>query len=194
MKKSLVATAATLLALAGCAAPSGDDGADAEPTAAGDASAFLTEHGLDGLSGAEIVDELDRVGLEERSAAFMASVRVDELLLADADQEVSVDLPEDRFYLSVAPYVDQTHECYYHSLTTCTGELGGEELQVRIVDDAGEVLVDEEVTSFDNGFVGFWLPRDVDGTVEVTYDGLTGEVPFATTEDGATCLTTLRLA
>ncbi|MDP9822944.1 hypothetical protein J2S59_002753 [Nocardioides massiliensis] len=72
-------------------------------------------------------------------------------------------MPEDRFYLAVAPYVDQTHECFYHSLTTCLGELDSADVRVKIVDEANdEVLVDEVRTTFDNGFLGFWLPRDIE--------------------------------
>ncbi|WP_281366691.1 CueP family metal-binding protein [Nocardioides massiliensis] len=78
-------------------------------------------------------------------------------------REVSLDVPEDRFYLAVAPYVDQTHECFYHSLTTCLGELDSADVRVKIVDEANdEVLVDEVRTTFDNGFLGFWLPRDIE--------------------------------
>ncbi|WP_255375519.1 CueP family metal-binding protein [Saccharomonospora sp. CUA-673] len=108
-------------------------------------------------------------------------------------REIAVPLGEDRFYLSVAPYVDETHECYYHSLTTCRGELANEDIGVRIIDETGEVLVDEQVTTFDNGFVGFWLPRDIEGTIEVTHDGRTGQSNFSTSKEGATCLTTLQL-
>jgi hypothetical protein len=40
--------------------------------------------------------------------------------------------------------VSNTHDCYFHSLTTCTGELGGQQVTVLIVDDeTGEVYVDE---------------------------------------------------
>src|SRR5690625_6954320 len=124
----------------------------------------------------------------------MASVRADELVLADGEQEVTVPLEEEGgFYLSVAPYVDQTHECFYHSLTTCQGELTDQDLDVRVVDEAGEALLEEKSTTFDNGFVALWLPRDVQGTIEVSCDGRTGAPAFATADEGATCLTTLQL-
>ncbi|MHB1064925.1 MAG: CueP family metal-binding protein, partial [Georgenia sp.] len=129
----------------------------------------------------------------DRPADLMASVRPEVLLLSDGVAEHSLPLPADRFYVSIAPYVNQTHECFFHSLTTCRGELGGEDVTVRVVDDAGEVLVDEERTTFANGFVGMWLPRDVTGTIEVTQGGRTGVVEFSTDADGATCVTTLRL-
>ena len=41
------------------------------------------------------------------------------------------------------------------------------------------MLVDEARTTFENGFVGFWLPRDIAGTLRVTYDGKVGEAAFA---------------
>ena len=201
-RRLVAATAGVLVLLAGCAGAAEEPGpaaTGAAPTTAGatesDVEALLTEHGLADLDAAAIVDELDRVALTERSTDLMASVRVDQLVLSDADQEVAVDLPDDRFYLSVAPYVDQTHECFYHSLTTCKGELGGEEVQVSIVDDAtGDVLVDETVTTFDNGFTGFWLPRDIEATLTVSYDGKTAETAIGTGEEDPTCLTTVQLA
>ena len=178
----LVAMAAgSVMILAGCS------------SAGSAADALLAEHNLDGMPVEEVIDELDRLPGPERPADLMASVRVDELLLSDGEQEVGLALPDDRFYLSVAPYVSRTHDCYFHSLTTCQGELAGEDVHVTIVDAAGEVLVDERTTTFDNGFVGFWLPRDVDGTVRVSSEGRSGEVEFSTGGDSATCLTTLQL-
>ncbi|WP_304008832.1 CueP family metal-binding protein [Rothia mucilaginosa] len=86
-----------------------------------------------------------------------------------------------------------SHDCFYHSLTTCLGELDNEDIQVTITDEAtGEALVDEATTTFDNGF-GFWLPDDATGLIEVSYQGRTGTTEFSTTDDGATCVTDLRL-
>lgn len=193
MKKQLsVLAAAAALALAGCSSVSIE-----QPSSATSPSAdteLLTDNGLDGLDAEQVIDQLDRTPVEERATGLMASIRADELLLSDGQQEVALPLPEDRFYISIAPFVDQTHECFYHSLTTCTGELSAEDVQVTIVDDAGQVLVEETTTTYDNGFVGFWLPRDVGGTIRVSYDGRAGEVDFTTTDDGATCVTSLQLA
>ena len=188
----VAATAALSLALVGCSAAAPEAGP--ARTGSADPSAFLNEHDLGGMDGEQIIDHLDRLPVAERPTDLVASVHADQLLLADAEQEVVVRLDDDRFYLSIAPYVDQTHECFFHSLTTCRGELANQEIGVRIVDDAtGDLVVDEQVTTFDNGFVGFWLPRDVRGTIEVTLDGLTGQRSFSSSDDDATCLTTLRL-
>lgn len=105
-------------------------------------------------------------------------------------------MPADEFYVSFAPYVSRTHDCHFHSLTTCVGELQNAEVSVKITDDAtGEVLVDDSLTTFDNGFVGLWLPRGIDATVTVEHDGKTASSPITTKgDDAATCVTTLHLA
>lgn len=202
--RALAGTALLLaVSLAGCSSDSDTPRAEVPGgsasdlgTASGsaDAERVLAPHGLDGLGTAELIDNLDRMGDGERPADLMASVRADELVIASADEELSLAIPDDRFYLSVAPYVNQTHDCFYHSLTTCTGELAATEIHVEIVDETnGKVLVDESMTTFDNGFAGFWLPRDITGTMRVSYDGKAGAADFSTDEDAPTCLTTLRL-
>ena len=190
VKRAAIAAAALALALTGCSA------ADPEPTADGTESqdTFLTAHGLAAMDAVEIIDHLDRQKVTERPTDLIASVRADELLLSSDDQEVMVDLPDNQTYVSIAPYLTSTHDCFYHSLTTCLGELSNEDIHVTITDEAtGEVLVDEATTTFDNGFIGFWLPDDVTSLIEVSYQGRTGTTEFSTTDDGATCVTDLRL-
>jgi hypothetical protein len=195
---NLKAVAATLAAVAALAAVTGcsADTPDA-PATTGTAAAthpLLSEHGLIGKDATTIIDALDRMPVPDRPTDLMASVRPNELVLADGDDEVTLPIPANRFYLSLAPYVDQTHDCFHHSLTTCKGELGDTDVHVKILDTAsGKALVDRTVTTFDNGFVGFWLPRNIDGTVQVSYDGKTGRTAFGTDDDAPTCLTTLKL-
>lgn len=157
-----------------------------------DDSELLAGLGLADLTGQELVEQLD-ASPDARPLAFAASVRETEVLVSDGQTEVTVDLPQDQRYVSIAPYVDQTHDCYYHSLATCQGELAETEVEVTITDEDGEVLVDETTRTYANGFVGFWVPRDTAGTIEVTYGELTGSVPFTTTAGSATCITTLQV-
>ncbi|WNB86556.1 CueP family metal-binding protein [Cellulomonas sp. ATA003] len=199
MRRPIAAATLGLLILAGCsttgpgAAPA--DALDPAGVSTGTTGDLLAAYELTGMDAPAIIDHLDRLPLDRRPTDLMASVRPDALLLGAGDDEVVLDIPDDRFYVSVAPYADGTHDCFFHSLTTCRGEMPDEEIDVRIVDDAtGEVLVDETTTTFDNGFAGFWLPRDVEGSIEVTVDGRTGTAAFSTTADGATCITTLRVA
>lgn len=184
-----VAVVVLLVALGACA------GEQTEQTGDEQKASLLSVHGLDGMDGAAMVDHLDRLVGDARPADLTASVRADELLLSAGDEEVAVPLPEDRFYVAVAPYADSTHECFYHSLTTCQGELADAQVHVRVVEDGtGEVLLDEDVTTFGNGFAGLWLPRDIRGTLQVTHEGRTGEVAISTDAEAPTCVTTLQLA
>lgn len=207
MKRLTILTAALAVGvLAGCSAQGGPAGttSPATPTSSSAAgapaaesepgAALLAQYDLEGMDATQIVEHLDALGGTDRPADLRASVRPDVVVLSDGVEEVSLALPADEFYLSVAPYVDHTHECFFHSLTTCQGELVGVGVEVRVLDDDGEVVLDEAMTTQENGFVGMWLPRDLTGTIEVTADGRTGAVPFSTGDDGATCLTSLRLA
>jgi CheY-like chemotaxis protein len=204
MRRLITATAGSVLLLAGCAVQSDTTSSSAEPTQSAADSAespgpvaapLLADYELQGMDTVEVIDHLDRLDTQDRPTELMASVRPDELQLTAGKEKLSLPIPEDRFYLSVAPYLDQTHDCFYHSLTTCQGELGQEDIDLKIVDTAtGEVLVEGTYSTFANGFVGFWLPRSIDGTLEVAYDGKVGRTEISTGQDAPTCLTTLRLA
>lgn len=201
---AVVCAAVLAVGLAGCTSdpePSGPvtiAGPTATEAPTGDAAqdAMLATYGLDGMDGPAVIEHLETLGGSDRPEALMASVRPTELLLSDASGETTLPLPDDEFYLSFAPYVSQTHDCFHHSLTTCQGEFVQEPVQVKIVDQgSGEVLVDEIRTTEENGFIGVWLPRDIDATLQVSYpiDAMSGEQSISTREDSPTCLTTLQL-
>ena len=186
---------AAVLALSACTTPEvaetpRDSASTAAPSVA--AGALLGAHGLEGKSGAEVVEALDRLDAQ-RPLPLAASVRYDEVLLSDGTTEAALPLEGDQFYLSIAPYETTTHECYFHNLGSCQGELADVEVRVRITTDSGEVLVDEDATTYANGFIGFWIPKDVAGTVVVTKDGKRAESRFSSDAEGPTCLTTLQL-
>ncbi len=161
------------------------------------ATNVLAEHGLADLSTKDLIDKLDALPVAERPTDFTASVRPDHLLISDATgAETVLPIEEDSFYLSFNPYVNATHECYFHSLTTCRGELANTAIHVKITDNAsGEVLVDEGATTHDNGFYGVWLPRGIEATLTVTADGHSGTAVVSTKNaDDLTCLATLQLS
>lgn len=192
MKRRGIAIAALALLLAGCAGDDSQGKSEVDQVSTGE---FLSEHGLAGMDAVEAIDHLDQLAVTDRPSDLMASVYPDELVLAGEAQGVTLDLPAEKTYVSIAPYVNTTHECFYHSLTTCQGELGNENLDVQITDKStGDIVVDEPATTFDNGFVGFWVPSDIEGTIEVSYGGKTGSTTFSTTDEGATCITDLQLA
>ena len=197
---SLAAACAAAITLSSCSTDSPvPSEASKGDTAATDiqqapAEDILAEFDLEGLDGPGIVDKLDRMPKDERNRDLHASVRPKELILTAEQGQASLPLPEDKFYVSIAPYVSNTHDCFSHSLTTCTGELSKEDIHVTITDDEGTELVNEDTTTFDHGFIGYWLPADKKGTITIEQDGKTGEVPLDTSEEGATCITTLQMA
>lgn len=204
MIRRALATASLLaVALTGCA---GATTAQSSPTpAASSAQAGSSQSvdeaivalGLEGMDAREVIDTLDVMPIDERPQGFRASIRPDELILSTSETSTrSLPMPEDLFYVSVAPYVSTTHDCYFHSLTTCKGEQRNTEMKVSVTDKAtGESVLDETLTSFDNGFVGLWLPRGLDATLNVEVDGRSATQEISTkASDDATCLTTLHLA
>ena len=64
---------------------------------------------------------------------------------------------------------------------------------VKVTDKKGDVLIQKPIKSYQNGFIGVWLPRNIEGTIEVSYNGKTASHAIATKDDSQTCLTELRL-
>ncbi|MDO5676192.1 MAG: CueP family metal-binding protein [Propionibacteriaceae bacterium] len=190
MNRLAALVAVPLIAIGGLTACSSDTPVQPASTAAADS--LVDSVGLAGKSGREIIETLDQ-DATARPLSVMGSVRYDELILSDGTNEQVVPIEGDEFYLSMAPYETFTHDCYFHNVGTCQGELAGEDVHVTITTDDGEVLVDEDATTYANGFVGFWIPKDKQGTIVVTKDGKTAESPFSSDAEGATCVTTLPL-
>jgi hypothetical protein len=123
-----------------------------------------------------------------------ASITSQHLIVKKGDgKEVSYDLPEEEFFVSIAPYMNETHPWTNHSLTGCQGELAEKTFDVTIVDEAGQVILDEEVVSQANGFFDLWLPRDQTYRVKIEHDGKVVESEVSTFEKDGTCITTMQL-
>ncbi|MDR1795303.1 MAG: CueP family metal-binding protein [Erysipelotrichaceae bacterium] len=161
---------------------------------------LLAKYGLTGMSIKEMMAYLEES--VDDTDAFNASVHPTYLELTDKASETVIDLPiEDGFYLSVAPYIEETHECYFHNLATCKGELAHVTVHVTFTETDGTVLVDEDLQTYQNGFFAIWLPLDDEGLLEITYiseDGLTyfGSEEITTYDDPVedpTCITTIQL-
>lgn len=114
-------------------------------------------------------------------------------LIVKGDKEKSYDLPEKEFFVSIAPYVKETHPCEIHSLTGCQGELVNKEFNVYIQDEDGKVIIDETMTSLENGFIDIWLPREKTYQVRINYGEKTSETTISTFKDDNTCITTMQL-
>lgn len=186
-----------MIVLSGCSDNLGTPGPAPAPSVTTDLTVdkILNENDLENLSAEEIINKLDETSLTDRSKEFTASVRHDEIIFGDAStgKEVgTLEISGNKQYISFSPYVEQTHDCYYHSLTTCVGELGDEEMHLTIVND-GEIVIDENITTFDNGFYGVWLDKDESYTVTFEYGDYSGTGIYKTDEDSATCVSDLQL-
>lgn len=198
MRRALTALAGVVLLLAGCSgdqpeAPTEVDNTT-ETVESEAANAILAEYGLDGMATRDLIDHLDRLPGPQRPSEILASVRAETLMVSDGQVETHRPIDGDEFYVSFAPYIDHTHDCFYHSLTTCQGELANVEMDVSIVGDDGEVYVDGVMETFDNGFLGVWLPTDITATLHVEYDGLSLTEQVSTDAEAPTCVTTGQLA
>lgn len=131
----------------------------------------------------------------DRPSGLLASVQPGALVLKDeSGRESRLPMPEDEVYVSIAPFRDQTHECHFHSLTTCLGELVDAEIRITLTADDGEVLIDETRRTYDNGFTGLWVPRGIEATIAIEHEGREGTARISTmTADDPTCVTTLQL-
>lgn len=123
-----------------------------------------------------------------------ASITSHELIVKqNGEVKETFELPKDEFFVSIAPFETQTHECAIHSLTGCQGELVEKEFDVYIEDEKGEVVIDEKMASLENGFIDLWLPRDQNYTVKISHNGKSVESELSTFEGDYTCITTMQL-
>ena len=78
-------------------------------------------------------------------------------------------------------------------MSSCRGELVQTKLSVKAVDQSGTVIIDRPVSTLKNGFMELWLPRN--RTINLTISGLNRSANdvITTTDDSATCITTMQL-
>ncbi|GAA2826331.1 hypothetical protein FB468_1516 [Leucobacter komagatae] len=180
---------AAALFLTGCA--SAQETAEEAPPAALEQIAAL---GIGTADAKAIIEGLDTLPVDKRPSPdnLIASVQPGELVLQPGNVTMPID--EDRFYLSIAPYVNQTHPCDFHSLTTCLGELQNTPVELTVTDVAsGETVISEITATADNGFVGVWLPRDGEFNVRIVGENGAAEQRVTTGAEDPTCLTTMQL-
>ncbi|MCL6604959.1 MAG: CueP family metal-binding protein [Paenibacillus sp.] len=126
--------------------------------------------------------------------AESASITSQQLIVTDEESKsLTYELPENEFFVSTAPYVEETHPCAIHSLTGCQGEMVNEEFNVQIVDMEGNSILDKTLKSQANGFIDLWLPRDKKYCVTIEHNGKTVESEISTFKDDDTCISTMQL-
>lgn len=58
---------------------------------------------------------------------------------------------------------------------------------------SGKTILDATLTTYDNGFIGLWLPRGIHATLTVSTEDRTAKQDISTRLDDPTCLTALQL-
>ncbi|KAB8138026.1 hypothetical protein F9U64_06775 [Gracilibacillus oryzae] len=138
----------------------------------------------------ELVSSYSALNVEDVSASITST----ELIVTESDKrQVSYKLPEEEFFVSIAPFINNTHPCTNHSLTGCQGELVEQPFDVYIEDKEGNVIVNETITSFKNGFIDLWLPRGETFQVKIKHQGKTAKSEISTFEGDNTCITSMKL-
>ena len=150
--------------------------------------AVLQRWNLQDLDITELVLVMDQTTYD--LTQINAGITGKELIITDEIGEFRFALPNDLYYLSFAPYINETHPCANHNLVTCRAELPNQTFDVTITKLDGTVIVNESLTSFDNGFIGIWLEKDIEATIEVQLNGLVASSYISTFETSETCLTT----
>lgn len=141
----------------------------------------------------DIKEKVNEYSVESFGDEVTASITSHKLIVKDSGKETTFDLPNDEFFVSIAPFIKTTHPCEIHSLTGCQGELVKEDFDVYIQDEDGNVVVDETMTSLENGFIDLWLPRNGNFQVKITHDDKSVESNISTFEGDNTCITTMQL-
>lgn len=138
----------------------------------------------------ELVHDYSVGNIKDQSASITST----KLIVTDSDErQLTYDLPEDDFFVSIAPYISQTHPCANHSLTGCRGEMANKEFNVFIEDIEGNIVIDQTLKSQSNGFIDLWLPRDKTYRIKIAHGGKTVESELSTFENDNTCITTMQL-
>ena len=80
-----------------------------------------------------------------------------------------------------------------HYMSSCQGELADKQFDVKAIDQDGTVLIDETMTTLQNGFFELWLPRnrEIDLTIRGFDRTATGKI--YTYYTSKTCITTFQL-
>lgn len=104
-----------------------------------------------------------------------------------------IDISQNDFFVSIAPYENSTHPWENHILTGRKGEMVDKDFKVKIEDKEGNIVVDKKVNSGSNGFLDFWLPRNKKFNITIEYKNKSTNSMISTFDKDPTCITTIQL-
>lgn len=108
-------------------------------------------------------------------------------------ETISILLPDDAMIVSIAPYINKTHTCATHYISSCDAELKNTNIKVVAVTAGGKILINKTMKTAPTGFLDLWLPRNQDINITVGAKGKSATGKIFTYRDSKTCETTLKL-
>lgn len=148
----------------------------------------LAAYGLDDLTVTELIEKLENDSLPDNVSA---SVYHDHMNLYIDNKLYTYRLPSDVLYISFAPYYNYTHDCYFHSLTGCVGEMVDEDIIVRLYDEDDNLIEETIKSTGHDGFIGLFLTSNVEYRIEIEHEGLVKSFSVQALTD-QTCYTGMR--
>ena len=106
---------------------------------------------------------------------------------------IIIPLPDDVTMVSIAPYIDKTHMCATHYISSCDAELKSTNIKVIAVTAGGKTLINKTMKTAPTGFLDLWLPRNQVIDIKVSAKGKSATGKIFTNRDSKTCETTLKL-
>ncbi len=109
------------------------------------------------------------------------------------EQIISIPLPDDEMIVSIAPYINKTHTCATHYMSSCDAELKSTKIKVKAVAAGGQILINKTMKTAPTGFLDLWLPRNQDIDLTLSAKGKSAAGKLFTYRNSKTCDTTLKL-
>lgn len=134
-----------------------------------DETKFFEKYSLNIEDQVSIINDLENKNFNQE---FSASITDEMIIIYHKNKSYEINLEEDLFYVSLAPYINQTHGCYTHSLTGCQGELVDKDFLVKIYDEEDNLLEVKTINTGSDGFFGLFLEKGITYKIIVEYEDL----------------------
>jgi len=179
-----------VLALGACSAKRAADAPQANEMNAANAGPSATA--LAGLDARQALALANKWKTAEPSVTSFVDTQKISFEFADGSK-ASVPLPGAKMVVAIAPYINSTHPCETHYMSGCQGELVNVPVKVYGKTADGLVVVNDTITTMDNGFLELWLTRDLEIELTVEYGGKQATQMISTDKKSNTCITTMHL-
>lgn len=149
-------------------------------------------HELVGIDGKKAMEIANKWRMKKIEVVTFVTVDTVNFKFKDGGT-ISIPLPDDVMIVSIAPYINKTHTCITHHMSSCDAELKNDDLKIMAVAADGRILIDKTMKTAATGFLDLWLPRNQDINITVISKGKSATGKIYTYRNSKTCETTLKL-